>query len=263
MWGAIIGDFVGSIYEHSDLKGHSLPLISPTSHFTDDSVLTVATAHALLNNDCDFVESYQHWGHQYRDCGFSSSFENWLSMGGLVEYDSPGNGAAMRVSPIGWLYNTEDEVTTMANRSAEPTHQHPDAIRAAQATALAILYARQGIPRETIRQKLSERFRYDLSVDLDELHREYQFTTVARWSVPHAIQIALDSRSFKDCMRLGLYIGGDTDTICAIAGSIADALYPNQIPNDLKSHSRSYIEKWAPEMLLIISKFELRKSFIR
>lgn len=261
MWGAIVGDFVGSIYEHANLKGHTLPLISPTSHFTDDSVLTVATAQALLT-DQNFIEAYQDWGHRYRDCGFSDNFENWLSMGGLYECQSPGNGAAMRVAPIGWLCNSEDEVKVMANRSAEPTHQHPDAIRAAQAVALAIFYARQGMLREAIRDELSQRFRYNLNEDLGRLHRDYEFTTVAKWSVPHAIQIALDSRSFKDAMRLGLYIGGDTDTICAIAGAIAEVLYPNQIPTELKSHARHYLERWAPDMIPVISKFELRKPIL-
>lgn len=251
MWGSLTGDFIGSAYESGTMRGLDLPFITNQSHFTDDTVMTVATIESLLDG-LSFAICYRRLGQRYPDAGFGHRFQRWLEGDSSVT-DSWSNGAAMRVAPVAMVANSVDEVIELATQSAICTHNSAEGIKGAQAIALSVYLARKGFNANAIGKEISRRY-YALDFSLERLNRHYRFSSAARDSVPQAIYIALTSTSFKDCMRNGLYIGGDTDTILCMAGAIAEQLHGG-VPGELTAHVRNHLEVNAPEMLALVNRF--------
>lgn len=253
MLGAMIGDLVGSVYEWHNHKDKDFqPLISPRAFFTDDSVLTVAVADAFLNGR-DLVASFKDWGGRYPDSGWGGHFHRWLFSEDTQPYNSLGNGSAMRCSPAAWLARDLDEALALARKSAEVTHDHPEGIKGAQATVMAIFLARQGLDSMTIREHVAAFSGYDLWRTVDGIRPAYRFDETCPGSVPEAIICALEATDFEDAIRNTISIGGDSDTIAAIAGSIAEARFG--IPTDIG------ITAWArlpADMLGVVEAFYAR-----
>ncbi len=224
MIGAIAGDMIGSIYERRPPRSFDFPLFSPGSRFTDDSVMTVATADAVLG-DRDFGAAYQRWGHRYPTAGYGAGFRIWLASNDPRPYNSFGNGAAMRVSPVAWFATSEADVLALAEATARPTHSHPRGIIGAQSAALAIWLARQQASRDDIRRRVVELSGYDLDRTVEQIRPDYYFDVTCDGSVPEAIICALESTDWEHAVRLAVTLGGDADTLGAIAGSIAEAMY--------------------------------------
>jgi ADP-ribosylglycohydrolase len=225
MLGVIVGDVVGSVFERRPAGGTEWdPLFQPGARFTDDTVMTVATAEAL-RTDGDFAAAYRRWGRRFPDAGYGGAFARWLRAPDAGPYGSWGNGSAMRVAPVGWACATVEEVLEVAARSAAVTHDHPEGIRGAQAVALAVFLARSGADREAIRAELSGRFGYDLSRSVEEIRPGYGFDVSCQDSVPEAIVAFLDASGVEEAVRLAVSLGGDADTQAAIAGGIAEAFH--------------------------------------
>ena len=230
MLGAIVGDIVGSVYEHNNHRSKLFPLFKATSHFTDDSILTIATADALMT-DQDFASKYRSYGAKY-PAGYGGMFRHWIQDDAAGPYNSFGNGSAMRVSPVAWAFDTEEEVLEMAEASAQVTHNHPEGVKGAQATALAILWARQGKTREQIVSDVETTFGYDISTPVDEIREFYEFDVTCQGTVPEAIRCFLEAEDFEDAIRNAISIGGDSDTLAAITGSIAEAKWG--VPEEIR-----------------------------
>jgi ADP-ribosylglycohydrolase len=223
--GVIVGDVVGSVYERRPAPGPDFqPLFAPEARFTDDTVLTVATAEAL-RTDGDYAAAYRRWGRRFPHAGYGGSFRAWLGRHDAGPYGSWGNGSAMRVAPVGWAFDTVEEVLAEAARSAAVTHDHPEGIRGAQAVALAVLLARQGAEREALRAEVAARSGYDLARTVEGIRPGYGFDVSCAGSVPEAIVAFLDAGSVEDAVRLAVSLGGDADTQAAIAGGIAEAFF--------------------------------------
>ncbi len=237
MLGAIAGDTIGSPYEANPIKTADFPLFAEESVFTDDSVLTAATAHAILNAS-DYGSAYRSFGRMYRNAGYGGTFIEWIFSSNPRPYNSWGNGSAMRVSPVGLAFDSEQEVLTEARKSAAVTHNHPEGIKGAQATALAVYLARTGLAREQIKSDIQARFGYDLDRRLDEIRRHYRFDVSCQGTVPEAIIAFLESTDFEDAVRKAVSLGGDSDTLACITGSIAHAYY-RQIPHEIIRQVRS------------------------
>ncbi|MCR4575479.1 MAG: ADP-ribosylglycohydrolase family protein [Lentisphaeria bacterium] len=234
LYGALGGDFIGSIYEGHNIKTKTFELVSPRCHLTDDSILTLATADAILHKD-DLYKNYYHaWGNKYPYAGYGGRFRAWLAspIEKAWSYGSWGNGSAMRISPIGFAFNTEAEVLEQAEKSANTTHSHPEGVKGAQAAALAVFWARTGRSKEEIQQGITERFGYDLSMPLDEIRPTYRFDVSCMGTLPVAIRAFLESTSYEDAIRNAISVGGDSDTIAAITGGIALAFY-KEMPEQL------------------------------
>ncbi len=240
MLGAIVGDIVGSIYEHENHRSKEFPLFKDGSRFTDDSVLTCATAAALVDGD-DYSDVYRKLGLHYPGAGYGARFMHWLMDDSMGPYDSYGNGSAMRVSPVGWAFDSEEEVLNAAKASAEVTHNHPEGIKGAQATALAIFRARNGQSQEDIASEMAERFGYDISKTVDELRDTYKFSVSCQGTVPEAIRCYIEASDFEDAIRNAISIGGDSDTLAAITGSIAEATFG--VPNDTAEEAISRLDE--------------------
>jgi ADP-ribosylglycohydrolase len=224
MLGAMIGDIVGSVYEWHNIKTADFALFKPNSTFTDDTVLTAATAKALMTG-MTYAEAYQDFARRYPGRGYGGSFSRWIYMDNPHPYNSWGNGSAMRVSPVGFAFDTVEEVLAEAERSAAVTHNHPEGIKGAQSTALAILMARQSASQTEIREEIAGRFGYDLNRTLDEIRPGYSFDVSCQGSVPEAIIAFLESEGFEDAIRKAVSLGGDSDTIACVTGGIAEAFY--------------------------------------
>lgn len=224
MLGAIAGDIIGSRFERNGWKQKEFPLFKPSSIFTDDTVLTIAVADALLNEK-PYEEALKTWARRYPLAGYGGTFKKWLA--GLITgpYNSWGNGSAMRVSPVGWLCQSLDEVLAEAEASAVVTHNHPEGIKGAQSIAACIFLARAGREKEEIRSYCIDTFQYDLRQTVDEIRPNYSFDVSCQGSVPQAIISFLDGKDFEDTLRNAISLGGDSDTIAAMAGSIAEAYY--------------------------------------
>lgn len=251
MLGAIIGDIVGSPYEFDQGdKTKDFPLISSFSEFTDDTVLTVAVLEALLDvgphaND-DTIRTALHrtmrrYADIYPNAGYGSRFYGWLHSTDPQPYNSYGNGSAMRVSPAGWLYDTLPEVLHAAKLTAEVTHNHPEGIKGAQATAAAIFLARTGHSKQEIKEYIVNTFEYDLSRTCDEIRPTYFHVESCQETVPEAITAFLDGTDFEDVIRTAVSLGGDCDTLTAIAGSIAEAYYG--IPAELQEIALAFLNE--------------------
>lgn len=224
MLGAIAGDIVGSVYEFNNLKSKEFPLFVPESRFTDDTVHTVAVADAILNG-LDFGETILRYTRKYPDRGYGARLTEWAFSDDPKPYGSYGNGSAMRVSPAGWWAKSLDEALELAGRSAEPTHNHPEGIKGAQATAAAIRLAREGAGSRDIAREITRRFGYDLSTTVDEIRSVYEYNETCQGTVPEAIVCALEAADLEDAIRNAVSIGGDSDTLACIAGSIAEAMF--------------------------------------
>lgn len=233
LFGALGGDFVGSIYEFRNIKAKDFPLLDKRCNFTDDSILTLATADAICSN-ATFSVCYHRWGNRYPSRGYGSSFRSWLAKSEeeLSPYGSWGNGAAMRVSPIGFAFQEVDDVLDVAKASASATHNHIEGIRGAQAIALAVFLAKQGNDKESIKKEIEHRFDYNLSQSLDSIRPTYCFDVSCQGTVPVAIRAFLESWCYEDAIRNAISVGGDSDTIAAITGGVALAYY-KEMPEEL------------------------------
>ena len=248
MIGAIIGDVVGSVFEWHNVKTIDFDLFSRESRFTDDTVMTIAVADALLSKQVfsnpikDGLESrttyaakFKQYGHRYPNAGYGNMFNDWLKARNQKPYKSYGNGAAMRVSPIGFAASTFEEAMKEAKRSAGVTHNHREGIKGAQAVAVAVFLANNGESKENIKRTIEVKFNYDLSRRLDDIRPAYKFDSSCQGSVPEAIIAFLESDDFEDAIRKAISLGGDSDTIACITGGIAQAYYkkiPIEIIND-------------------------------
>ena len=224
MLGAIVGDVIGSPFEHSNLKSTRFRLFDAGAQCTDDSVLTVATADALLNGG-DYASAYQDYFHRFPNAGYGGQFVVWANRRQSRPYGSWGNGSAMRVSPVGWGRDTLDAVLDEAERTAVVTHDHPDGIKGAQAVAACVLLARTERSRERIREFVHDGCGYPLDRTLDQIRPAYEFDPSCKGTVPVAVQAFLESADFESAVRLAVSVGGDSDTIACIAGAIAHAFY--------------------------------------
>lgn len=240
MIGAIIGDIIGSYYEWRPTKSKDFELFPKGASFTDDTVMTVAVADAILNNK-DYGRSMQEWGRKYPNAGFGRSFKKWLNQDNPTPYNSYGNGSAMRVCSIGWAFDNIDEVIEQARLSAIVSHDHPEGIKGAQAVALAVYMARKGSEKENIKQEISSRFDYNLDRTLDTIRPTYKFEVSCQKSVPESIISFLESTYFEDAIRNAISLGGDSDTQACIAGAISEAFYRN-IPSHLINKGLSYVD---------------------
>lgn len=223
MYGAIIGDIVGSRFEGNPHKSKEFELFTDDCTPTDDTVLTVAVADAIMA-DNDFEYYLRHWGVKYPYAGYGGTFIHWLA-NEIPAYNSYGNGSAMRVSPIGWAYRDLETTRKMARKSAEVTHNHPEGIKGAESVASAIWMARNRYNKNEIKQYIEKEFGYDLSRKLNDIRKTYRFDVTCQGSVPEAIICFLEGEDFEDTIRNAVSLGGDSDTQAAIAGSIAEAFF--------------------------------------
>jgi ADP-ribosylglycohydrolase len=232
LYGAIGGDIIGSRFEWHNVKSKVFSLFSSYSEFTDDSVLTIATADALLHH-LSYTDAYHKWGNRYPHAGYGGSFRRWLASDDPQPYNSWGNGSAMRISPVGFFAENEEEVLREAKASAEATHNHPEGIRGAQAAALAVYLAKSGTEKPEIKEKIESMFGYDLSSrNLDDIRPDYTFDVSCMGTLPVALLAFLESTGYEDAVRNAISVGGDSDTIAAVTGGIALAFYrdmPQQI----------------------------------
>lgn len=224
MIGAIAGDIIGSVYERHPIKTKDFPLFHAQSRFTDDSVLTIAVAKAILE-DGDYRKWILDMGRRYPNAGYGGSFIRWLQFNHPEPYNSWGNGAAMRVSPVGFAFDTVETVLAEAARTAMISHNHPEGVKGAQATALVIFLARTGQGKESIRQEVIDRFGYNLDRSVEEIRPFYSFDVSCQGTVPEAIIAFLDSDCYEDTVRNAVSLGGDSDTLACIAGGMAEAYY--------------------------------------
>jgi ADP-ribosylglycohydrolase len=253
MIGAIAGDIIGSVYEHAAWKDTEFPLFLPQSTFTDDTVLTVAVAAALMENRA-YADALRDFGARYPDRGYGLHFGQWLQIPEMGPYHSWGNGSAMRVSPVGFARDTIDEVLAEAQRTAQVTHDHEEGIRGAQATAVAILRAREGRGKEDIRREIADLFGYDLDRSVDDIRPDYDFDVSCQGSVPESIVCFLDSDDYEGAIRNAISLGGDADTMACIAGGIAQAFYREIPPQILEEVER----RLPPELLEVVERFDAR-----
>ena len=253
MIGAIAGDIIGSVYEHHPIKTTDFPLFQPRSRFTDDSVLTVAIADAILTGR-PYQDAVRDWGRRYPHAGYGGAFFEWLCAADPQPYHSWGNGSAMRVSPVGWAFDSEDEVLRQARLSAAITHDHPEGIKGAQATALAVYLARTGAEKATIRARIQTPFGYDLAGTVDALRPGYMFDVSCQGSVPAALIAFLDAESYEETVRNAVSLGGDSDTLACIAGGIAEAFYGG-VPDSIRAEVEARL---TPDLWRVVEKFERR-----
>ena len=251
MLGAIAGDIIGSVYERNNIKTKDFPLFCSNSIFTDDTVMTVATADAIINGATsdDFINSYYRFGMLYPHVGYGYRFKQWLISKNKKPYNSYGNGSAMRVSPCAWCFSLDSfkqnikKVEKLAEISASVSHNHPEGIKGAVATAFSVYFMRYANAigkideyKTILKKEIENRFGYNLNLSLDEIREKYTFNVSCQGSVPEAIIAFLESNSFEDAIRCAISIGGDSDTIADITGAIAEAAY-NGVPENIKNKS--------------------------
>jgi len=253
MLGAIVGDVIGSVHEYAAPKTKDFPLLVARSTFTDDSVLTVAVAEWILTGQ-DLIDLLHAHTHAYPGRGYGGMFHDWAIERVREPYNSFGNGAAMRVSPVGFAFETVEEVLAWSERSAAVTHNHPEGIRGAQATAAAIYFARRGQTRDEIRRSIESRFGYDLHARLDEIRPTYSFDETCQGTVPQALAAFFESTSFEDAIRNAISLGGDADTLACITGGIAEAFYGG-VPEDLAAPVMAMLD---PRLAAVVRRFRER-----
>lgn len=245
MYGAIIGDIVGSKYEFNNIKTKDFPFISQGCEFTDDTVMTMAVANALLRSRTEnrsfkpiLIHEMQSLGRKYPYAGYGGMFSSWLFEADPRPYNSFGNGSAMRVSPCGLIAVTLDEAIALAKASAEVTHNHPEGIKGAEATAAAVFLARSGASKDAIGKYIRDHY-YNLPQTLDEIRPTYWFNETCQNTVPQAIIAFLESENYEDAIRNAVSLGGDSDTLAAITGAIAWSYYRfNSAPSDKETHKK-------------------------
>jgi len=252
MLGAICGDVIGSVYEMINVKHTEFPLFREISKYTDDTVLTIAVADVIMNNR-DYATVFREYARQHPLAGYGGAFIAWVDDPNAGPYNSWGNGSAMRVSPVAWLFNTKEEVLEHAKLSAEATHNHPEGVKGAQAIALAILMARQGFVKAEIKSEIESTFGYDLNRTIDGIRLHYEFDNSCAKTVPESIIAFLESDDYESAIRLAISIGGDSDTLAAMAGSIAEAYY-GDIPTEILDGAMPIVHA-VPKFTEILQQF--------
>ena len=265
MYGAILGDIIGSPYEFDrGGKTKDFPLFSPRSKYTDDTVMTVAVADALMKTPAGAADGeyrrnlaacMQKWGNDYPWAGYGGMFRSWLQAADPQPYGSFGNGSAMRASAAGWLYGSLEETRRIARLTADVTHNHPEGIKGAEAVAAAIWLGRHGKGKDEIREYIVSEFGYDLSRTCDEIRPGYHHVESCQETVPEAVTAFLEGESFEDVIRTAVSLGGDCDTLTCIAGSMAEAFYG--VPDDLKAEAERRLPR---EMLRVIERFNQQRA---
>lgn len=257
MLGAIIGDIVGSRFEFNNIKTKNFTLFTEDCFPTDDSIMTLALAQAILTCQSDYsdlseksVEWMQTIGRQYPNCGFGMNFSHWIFSEVPKPYNSFGNGSAMRVSPVGIVASSLEEVKELSRLVTGVTHNHPEGIKGAEATAVAIYLARSGKSKSDIRDYIDAHY-YPMNFRLDDIRPTYQFNEICQDTVPQALMAFVESLSFEDAIRNAISIGGDSDTLAAICGSVAEAYYG--VPEAIKHQALSYLDD---TLLEIFTTFE-------
>ena len=253
MLGAICGDVIGSVYESGWMKSTDFPLFTTDSTFTDDTVLTVAIADSILHGK-DYAKKLKEYGRRYPGAGYGGMFRHWLRSSDSAPYNSYGNGSAMRVSPVGFAFETIDEILRQAQRSAEVTHNHPEGIKGAQAIASAIFLARTEHGKKELAEYIEKQFGYNLRQRLDEVRARYHFDETCQGSVPQAIIAFLESKDYEDAVRKAISLGGDSDTLACMAGGIAQAFY-KEILDYIVSSVRQILDG---DLLAVIDEFNER-----
>ncbi len=262
MLGAIAGDIIGSAYEFIGMKSKDFLLFPKGCSFTDDTVMTLAVAEALMSAAGDAeaferqtVRSMRRFGRAYPDSGYGIRFGGWLEMENPQPYNSFGNGSAMRVSSVGWAFPSLEETERYAAVSARVTHNHPEGIKGAQAAAAAIFLARSGASKSEIRTYIARRHGYDLDRTVDSIRPAYRFDESCQRTVPEAIVAFLEAADFEDAVRNAVSLGGDADTLACITGSIAEAAFG--VPEQIKTRARGYLD--AP-LLAVLERWENFKA---
>lgn len=247
MLGAIIGDIVGSIYEFDNIRTKNFTFFSPNCFFTDDTVMTIAVANALIkckgnyeNLSNQTIKEMQTLGNLYPDAGYGNSFRRWLKEKNPLPYNSYGNGSAMRISPVVYFAKDLDELKSLVYKVTCVSHNHIEGIKGAEATAIAIWLALHNKSKEEIKKYIEENY-YSLNFDYKDLQKNYYFNETCQNTVPQAIYCFLISESFEDAIRIGISVGGDSDTLCAITGAIAEAYYG--IPKNIEASALTYLDK--------------------
>jgi len=264
MLGAIIGDIVGSPYEFHNIKTTDFPFFCEQSKYTDDTVMTIAVASGLCQCLDDpeasreaIIDAMHDFGNQYK-VGYGGNFAQWIFKRHRQPYGSYGNGSAMRVSSVGWLYNSLNDVERYAEISAAVTHNHPEGIKGAQAVATAIFMARTGSTKKQICHHITSRYGYDLSRTLDQIRPNYTFSEICQTSVPEAIIAFLESDNFEDAIRKAISLGGDSDTIGAITGSIAEAFY-HDLPKWIVDDALSRLDDQLRDTIIYYQEISLHR----
>lgn len=250
MLGAIAGDVIGSVYEHSPTKQTDFELFSANSRFTDDSVLTVAIADSLLSGK-SYAAALKQWGRRYPQAGYGQNFYQWLMSRCSVAYNSWGNGSAMRASPIGWAFDSLEKTLAEAKKSAEVTHNHPEGIKGAQVVAACIFLGRQQKSKEEIREWVENFSGYQLQRTTDEIRPAYHFEVSCQQSVPEALICFLESTDVESAIRLAVSLGGDADTQACISGALSYAFY-RQMPDKIWHETQKRLKA---DMLEVTVKF--------
>lgn len=252
--GAIAGDVIGSVYEFNNTQTTDFPLFKRETTFTDDTVMTIAIADAILHNK-DFAQTILDYGKRYPNRGYGTSFFKWLAHDTPAPpYNSWGNGSAMRVSAVGFAYNDLDTVLKKSEKTAVVTHNHPEGIKGAQATAAAIFLARTGKNKAEIKAYIEQKFGYDLDFTLDEIRPTFPFDESCQGTVPQSIVAFLESTDYDSAIRLAISLGGDSDTIACITGGIAIAFYKEMSQVIVDKIRREYLP---PAFVTIIDQFDL------
>jgi ADP-ribosylglycohydrolase len=253
MIGAIAGDMIGSVYETHPIKTKDFLLFHPQCRFTDDSVLTIAVAQAVME-DGDYRRWVWEIGRRYPYARYGGAFIRWLHSSSPEPYNSWGNGSAMRVSPVGWAFDSIDTVMTEAARSAEISHNHPEGIKGAQASALAVFLARTTQDKDMIKNEIIERFGYNLDRTVEEIRPSYRFDVSCQGTVPEAVIAFLEADDYEDAVRNAVSLGGDSDTLACITGAIAEA-YFGPVPPDILETVKAALPA---DLWLIVERFSRR-----
>ena len=251
MLGAIVGDIVGSRFEFDNIHTKQFELFGNGCSFTDDTICTCAVADAAMNEK-SYRDTLLEWCRRYPNPkgAYGGSFARWIHSADPQPYNSFGNGSAMRVSAVGWLFGTMEEVMEQARLSAEPTHNHPEGIKGAQATASAVFMLRHARSKDDVKRYLENTFGYRLDYTVDYLRCHNSFDETCQVTVPQAIVCFMESNGFEDAIRNAISIGGDSDTIGAITGALAEAFYT--VPDDIRTKALTYLD---PAMKQILSQF--------
>lgn len=248
MLGAIAGDTIGSRHEWIATKTTDFELLHPDCTFTDDSVLAIAVADCLLHGR-HYVDAFHEYFHAFPGRGYGGGFHRWAAARDRAPYNSWGNGSAMRVAAVGFAFDTLDAVRAEARRSAEPTHNHPEGVKGAEATAAAIFLARTGHGKDDIRQRIVDAFGYDLNRHVEDIRPHYKFNESCQGTVPEGIIAFLDSTSYEDAIRNAISLGGDADTLACITGGIAEAFYGG-VPREIEDWTMARLDERLREVVV-------------
>lgn len=259
MLGAVVGDVIGSLYEVNNIKEKDFSLFSNQSRYTDDSVMSCAIAQSCIdycknrnieNFRKSVIKNMRTLGRLHINAGYGGTFIRWILTKNPVPYNSWGNGSAMRVSPVAWISDSIEECEQLAEVSASVSHNHPEGVKGAKAIASAVFMANNGFDKEDIKNYIEKKY-YDLNFNLDDIRDEYKFDVSCQGSVPQAIKAFLEGNDFEDVVRDAVSIGGDSDTIAAMAASIAEAYYG--IPKDIVDMTNAYLSS---DLKQILSDFD-------